>query len=154
METESSRSRPLPTDGDMLYVSGPVRIPRSQLAWRFSRSGGPGGQSVNTSDSRVEVSFDVLRSPALPEPLRQRALARLGRRLADGVLTVSAEEQRSQLRNRLAAQKRLVEVLRRAMAPPPPARRPTRPTRAQVERRLAAKRRRGEVKRLRRQQPD
>lgn len=118
-----------------------------ELSWRFSRSSGPGGQSVNTADSRVELSFDVARSPSLPEPLRRRALAALGGRLVDGVLTVAASEYRSQLANRSAASARLAALLRAATAAPPPPRRPTRPGKAAVERRLAAKQRRGRLKR-------
>jgi ribosome-associated protein len=135
-----------------LVVRG-VRIPDDELSWRFSRSGGPGGQSVNTADSRVELSFDVLGSPSLPERLRDRAVARLGGRLVDGVLTIAASEYRSQHRNRQAARARLVEVLLEATAPPPPRRRPTKPTRGSRERRLAAKSRRGQTKAMRRR-PD
>jgi ribosome-associated protein len=108
---------------------------------------------VNTTDSRVELSFDVAHSQALSELLRGRALARLGDRLVDGVLTVTASEQRSQLRNREAALARLGALLREAVAPPRPSRRATRPTAAARERRLETKRRRGEVKRLRGQPP-
>ena len=130
-----------------LQVTGRVSVPEAELAWRFSRSSGPGGQSVNTTDSRAELSFDVQRSTALPEPERQRALERLSGRLVDGVLTVAAAEHRSQLNNREAAVHRLVALLREAVAPPPRARRPTRPSRGAKERRLEGKRQRGEVKR-------
>ena len=138
----------------------PLRVTRSvvisphELTWRFSRSSGPGGQGVNTSDSRVELSFDVATSPALSPLLRARALQRLGSRLVDGVLTVTASEHRSQLRNREAAVARLTELLRGAVAPPAAPRRPTKPTRGAVERRLADKRRRSEVKKQRRLPPD
>ncbi|GLY67399.1 aminoacyl-tRNA hydrolase [Amycolatopsis taiwanensis] len=125
-------------------------IPAGELAERFSRSSGPGGQGVNTTDSRVELSFDVARSPSIPADLRPRLLARLAARLTDGVLTIAASEHRAQLANREAARLRLVSVLRDAAAPPPPKRRPTRPTRGSKERRLAEKKRRGEVKRGRR----
>jgi ribosome-associated protein len=140
-------------------VNGPVtfrgvEIPPGELAWRFSRSSGPGGQSVNTADSRVEVSFDVRRSPVLPEPVRERLLARLGNRLVDGRLTVTASEYRSQHRNREAARTRLVELLTEASAPPPARRRATRPTRASKERRLSSKARRSQTKALRRRPPD
>ncbi len=135
-----------------LVVRG-VRIPEDELRWRFSRSGGPGGQSVNTADSRVELSFDVSRSPSLPGGLRDRAVARLGNRLVDGVLTIAASEYRSQHRNRQAARARLVDVLLEATAPPPPRRRPTKPSRGSRERRLAAKSRRGQTKAMRRR-PD
>jgi ribosome-associated protein len=105
---------------------------------------------VNTADSRVELSFDVRRSAALPEPVRQRLEARLASRLVDGVLTIAASEYRSQLRNRQAARARLAEVLTEASAPPAPRRRPTRPSRGSQERRLAGKKRRSETKSLRR----
>ena len=133
-----------------LPLRGNLSVPEAELRWRFSRSSGPGGQSVNTTDSRVELSWDLARSAALPEHLRERALARLAGRLVDGVLTVTAEEHRSQLRNREAAAQRLTQVVREALAPPARPRRPTRPSRGAVERRLAEKRRRGETKRLRR----
>ncbi|MPZ80579.1 MAG: aminoacyl-tRNA hydrolase [Actinophytocola sp.] len=129
-------------------------IPAGELHERFSRSSGPGGQGVNTTDSRVELSFDVARSPAVPPWLRDRLLARLSSRLVDGVLTVVASEHRAQLANRATARDRLASLLRAAAEPPPPARRPTKPTRGSRERRLAAKRRRGETKRGRRAGPD
>lgn len=132
-----------------LRIRGPVVIPAAELRWRFSRSSGPGGQSVNTTDSRVELSFDVAASTALGPVLKGRALQRLADRLNDGVLTISASEHRSQLRNREAAQGRLVRVLYEAIAPPPRSRRPTKPSRAGTERRLKVKRQRGETKRLR-----
>lgn len=137
-----------------LRVSRSVLVPAHELTWRFSRSGGPGGQGVNTTDSRVELSFDVGASTALSPLLRARALQRLGNRLVDGVITVTASEHRSQLRNREAALARLTELLREAVAPPAAPRRPTRPTRGAVERRLAEKRRRSEVKKQRRLPPD
>jgi ribosome-associated protein len=127
----------------------PFLLPERELHWRFSRSSGPGGQGVNTTDSRVELSVDLARSPSVPEPARERLLRRLAGRLADGVLTVVAAEHRSQLRNRDAARDRLVTVLTRALAPDPPARRPTRPTAAARRRRLEDKARRSRLKRLR-----
>jgi ribosome-associated protein len=131
----------------------PVRralvLPGRELHWRFSRASGPGGQGVNTTDSRVELSFDLARSPSVPDPLRERALQRLGGRLVDGVLTVVAAEHRSQLRNREAARERLAATLRDAMRPDPPTRRPTRPSGGSVRRRLDAKARRGALKRMR-----
>jgi ribosome-associated protein len=140
-------------------VNGPlafrgVEVPPGELAWRFSRSSGPGGQSVNTADSRVELSFDVARSPSLPDPVRARLLVRLSHRLVDGVLTIAASEYRSQHRNREAARARLADLLTEASAPPAPKRRPTRPTRGSKERRLAGKKRRGETKALRRRPAD
>jgi len=127
-----------------------VLIPEAELGWRFSRSSGPGGQGVNTTDSRVELIFDVAASTALTEQQRARVLQRLSNRLVNGVLTVVASEYRSQLRNREAARARLDAMLRAALAPDPPTRRPTRPSRAARERRLADKRRRMLIKRLRR----
>ena len=109
---------------------------------------------MNTSDSRVELSYDVARSTALSEHLRSRALQRLAKRLVDGVLTVAASEQRSQLQNREEAERKLTQVLRDAIAPPPPPRRATRPTRGSKERRLQVKRQRSEIKRGRRARPE
>jgi ribosome-associated protein len=135
---------------DDLRVNGWLVIPAAELRERFSRSSGPGGQSVNTADSRVELSFDVERSSVLPEWAKARAAERLGGRLAGGVLTVAASEQRSQLANRQAARARLAALLREAIAPPRRPRVPTRPSRAANERRLAAKRNRAATKRTRR----
>ncbi len=132
-----------------LVVSRTVAIPESELRWRFSRSSGPGGQSVNTTDSRVELSWDVAASVALGPVLQQRALDRLAERLVDGVLTVAASEHRSQLRNREAALTRLAAVVRDAIAPPPRSRRVTAPTRTAREERLRTKRRRADIKRAR-----
>ena len=83
-----------------LRVTASLSIPAEELGWRFSRSGGPGGQGVNTTDSRVELSWNVATSPALSPSLRERALRRLGPRLTGGALTIVASEYRSQLRNR------------------------------------------------------
>jgi len=129
-------------------------IPPEELSWRFSRSTGPGGQSVNTTDSRVELSYNLARSTALPPVQKQRALRALAGRLADGVLTVTASETRSQLRNREAAAERMAALLTEATGPPPSPRRPTRPSRGARERRLADKRRTSEIKRLRRPDAD
>ena len=134
---------------EVLPVCGSVSIPETELGWRFSRASGPGGQGVNTTDSRVELVFDVVASTAFTPAQRARVLERLSGRLTDGVLTIVAAEHRSQLRNREAARVRLVRMLREALAPDPPPRRPTRPSRAARERRLAEKRRRSEVKRFR-----
>lgn len=138
-----------------LKVTSSVLIPEAELSWRFSRSSGPGGQGVNTTDSRVELLWDVAATSALGPTLKARALERLADRLVEGtVLAVSASEQRSQYQNRLAAERRLVDVVAAAIAPPPRPRRPTRPTRGSVDRRIAEKKRRGETKRLRRSSPD
>ncbi|HET6560770.1 MAG TPA: alternative ribosome rescue aminoacyl-tRNA hydrolase ArfB [Marmoricola sp.] len=132
---------------DELVVTRTWVVPGAELSERFSRSSGPGGQGVNTTDSRVELSFDVLRAASVPDHLRDRIAARLRSRLVDGVVTVTASEFRSQLANRQAARQRLAQLLREAAAPPPPRRRPTRPTLGSKERRLAEKKRRGETKR-------
>jgi ribosome-associated protein len=128
-------------------------LPAEELRWRFSRSSGPGGQAVNTADSRVELVFDLLATAAIPPHLKARAAARLGSRLVEGALVVAASEHRGQWRNRQAARHRLRALLEEAMRPPPPPRRPTRPGRASVERRLEAKRRRSAIKSERRQRP-
>ncbi|MGW9193303.1 alternative ribosome rescue aminoacyl-tRNA hydrolase ArfB [Micromonospora chersina] len=133
-----------------LRVTDRLVLPDAELRERFSRSSGPGGQGVNTTDSRVELSFDLAASPSVPEPLRARALDRLAGRLVDGVLTVAASEHRAQLANREAARERMAALLREAVAPPPKPRRPTRPSRAAKERRLAEKKRQSQRKRDRR----
>jgi ribosome-associated protein len=135
---------------DDLRVNGWLVIPGSELHERFSRSSGPGGQSVNTADSRVELSFDVQRSSTLPEWARARVAERLTGRLAGGVLTVAASDQRSQLANRQGARARLAALLRDGVAPAQRPRVPTRPSRGANERRLGAKRNRAAIKRGRR----
>ena len=133
-----------------LAVTGSLVVPSGALSWRFSRSSGPGGQGVNTADSRVELSVIPLELPGLSDPQRARLAARLGNRLVDGVLTIAASEHRQQLRNRQAARERLAGVLRAALAPPPPGRRRTKPTRGSQERRIDAKKQRGQLKKQRR----
>ncbi len=141
---------------DLVVPPGPglpdgLRVPGEALVERFSRSSGPGGQGVNTTDSRVELQLDVAAVVVLSEAQRQRVLRALADRLVDGrLLVVVASEHRQQRRNRVAARERMAEVLRAALAPPPPQRRATRPTRASAERRLVAKRRRGNTKASRR----
>ncbi|MFV0307406.1 MAG: alternative ribosome rescue aminoacyl-tRNA hydrolase ArfB [Desertimonas sp.] len=139
---------------DDLRVGPRLTIPAAELTWRFSRSSGAGGQHVNTSDTRVELSWDVAGSDAVDGRQRARLRATLRPRLADGVLTVVAAERRSQHRNRADARQRLAALVAEALAPPPPARRPTRPTRGSQRRRVDAKKRRGETKRLRRPPTD
>ncbi|QBS39136.1 alternative ribosome rescue aminoacyl-tRNA hydrolase ArfB [Nocardia sp. CS682] len=138
---------------DDLTVTRLLVIPAAELHERFSRSSGPGGQHVNTTDSRVELSFDLANSPSVPEWLRPRMLDCLSTRLVDGVLTIAASEHRAQLQNRAAARDRLAALLREAAAPPP-VRRATKPSRGAKERRIAAKKRRGITKRNRRASPD
>lgn len=137
-----------------LTVTRTLVIPAAEIRERFSRSSGPGGQHVNTTDSRVELSLDLANSPSVPESLRTRMLDRLATRLVDGVLTIAASEHRAQLQNRATARERLAALLRDAAAPPPPVRRATKPSRGAKERRIAAKKRRGITKRNRRAFPD
>lgn len=125
-------------------------IPSGELLERFSRSSGPGGQGVNTTDSRVELRWDVAGSAALSSAQRDRLLQRLSGRLLDGVITVAASEHRSQLQNRQAARMRLGAMVAEGLEPPSPARRATRPSRAAQQRRIDSKRRRGEIKANRR----
>ncbi len=141
-------------DGDVLDIGAGRPLPVSELELRFTRSGGPGGQHVNTSSTRAELVFDVAGSPTLSDDERELALRRLRRRLdGDGRLRIVAQDERSQLRNRELATRRFVELMRKALAPPAPPRKPTRPTRAAQERRIGEKRRAGQVKRLRRPPP-
>ena len=133
---------------DRVVVSRSLRIPMAELSWRFSRSGGPGGQHANTSDTRAEVVFDVAGSPSLGPRQRARLLERLGPEVR-----VAASDERSQVRNRALALERLADRLRRALEIQAP-RRPTRPSRAAGARRMDAKRRRSETKRLRRSTDD
>ncbi|MEU3887775.1 alternative ribosome rescue aminoacyl-tRNA hydrolase ArfB [Streptomyces sp. NPDC029041] len=127
-------------------IRGSVSLPEAELMWRFSRSSGPGGQHVNTSDSKVELSFDLAKTEALPAVWKQRALERLAGRLVDGVVTVRSSEHRSQWRNREAAAVRLTALLAEATAPPPKPRKPTRIPRGINERRLREKKQRSETK--------
>lgn len=137
-----------------LRVTPALTIAESELTWRFSRSSGPGGQGVNTTDSRVELVWDAAASASLTPQQRARVLDRLSGRLADGVLTIAASEHRAQARNREAARARLVALVAEAVRPPAPPRRATKPTRGAKERRLAAKKQRTGVKRLRRRPED
>lgn len=136
-----------------LAVSSALTIPRAELTERFSRSSGPGGQGVNTTDSRVELSWDVGRSAVLSDTQRERLMERLADRLTAGMLTVVASEHREQRRNRDAAARRLAVLVADALAPPPRARRATRATRGSQQRRLTAKKQRSETKRLRSSRP-
>lgn len=135
---------------DLHVPSGPglpdgLVVPSAELVERFSKSPGPGGQSVNTTDSRVELEFDVRSSAVLSDTQRARVL----RQWPGGRISIAASEHRSQHRNRVAARERLADLLREALAPPPPPRRPTRPSRGAKERRLRAKKERGLTKALR-----
>jgi ribosome-associated protein len=137
-----------------LRVDATVTIPAAELQWRFSHAGGPGGQGVNTADSKVELRFNLAATNTIPPELKQRALHRLGSRLVEGSLIVTASAHRTQLDNRRAAAAKLAVMLSRAIAEPVPTRRATRPTRASVEARLDTKRRRGRRKAERRDTDD
>ncbi|GAA4109011.1 alternative ribosome rescue aminoacyl-tRNA hydrolase ArfB [Knoellia locipacati] len=127
-------------------LPGGLVLDASELVERFSRASGPGGQGVNTTDSRVELVFDPAASTSLTPTQAGRVVEVLGSSLVQGRIVVVASEHRSQLRNRAAARERLVAILREALAPAPPSRRPTRPTRGSQRRRLDAKKRRGDLK--------
>lgn len=135
-------------------VTAGLTIPAAELSWRFSRSSGPGGQGVNTADSRVELMWDAAASAVLSTVQRERVFERLGHRLVDGVITIAAAEERAQLRNRDAARARLAALVAEAVRPPAPPRRATKPTRGSKERRLKAKQRRTDVKRMRQRPTD
>jgi len=128
--------------------SGAV-IPAAELVERFSRSPGPGGQSVNTSDTRVELLYAPATSTAFTDGQRARLIRSLAGSMTQGQVSVVASEHRSQLRNRIAARDRLVALLREAVAPPPPPRRTTKPSRASQRRRVESKKQRGQTKALR-----
>ncbi|MYS38872.1 ribosome-associated protein [Streptomyces sp. KhCrAH-43] len=128
-------------------IRGSVSLPEAELMWRFSRSSGPGGQHVNTSDSQVELRFDLAATEALPEVWKERALDRLAGRLTDGVIAVRASEHRSQWRNRETAAVRLAALLAEASAPPPRPRVKRKVPRGINERRLREKKQRGDTKR-------
>ena len=134
---------------DLTVLAGPglpggLTIPSVELIERFSRSSGPGGQSVNTTDSRVELEYDISTSTALTEAQRARLIGAAG-----SPIVMVASEHRSQHRNRAAARERLAARIREGLAPPPPTRRATRPSRGAKERRLKAKKERGQTKSLR-----
>jgi ribosome-associated protein len=132
-----------------LEVSPVLTIPATELGWRFSRSSGPGGQHVNTSDSRVELFWNIGSSAALSDVQRARLLMRLERRLVAGVITVTASAQRSQLRNREIALAKLADLVAEGIAPEAARRRATKPTRGSNRQRLAAKQQRAVTKQQR-----
>ncbi len=136
-----------------LVVNKRLVIPSRDLQWRFSRASGPGGQGVNTTDSRVELILDLETCSVLGPVRRARLLESLGSRLSDGCLRVVAAEERSQWQNRQVAMARLSDLLREGLKPPPPSRKATRPGRGAVKRRLEAKKKRGDLKRQRRNKP-
>jgi ribosome-associated protein len=141
-------------DADAIRVTQTVVIPRSELVVRATRSGGPGGQHVNTSSTRIEITWDVMRTRALTDDERARVVSRLGARISDeGAVRVVASDSRSQRQNRERAEARLSDLIRRALAVPK-ARKRTRVPRGAVEARLEGKRRQREQKRQRRWKGD
>ncbi len=136
-----------------LVVSDRLVIPATDLQWRFSRASGPGGQGVNTTDSRVELGLELEACSVLGPFRRARLRERLAARLVDGCLRVVVAEERSQWQNRQKALVRMAELLRDGLKPPPPSRKATRPTRGAQRRRVQAKKQRGELKRQRRNRP-
>lgn len=131
-------------------IPGGLVIVAADLTERFAKSSGPGGQGVNTTDSKVQLSVDIATCSSLSDAQRRRVLHSLEHRLDGTVLTVSASTQRSQVRNRTEARERMAALLREALAPLPPPRRRTKPTQSSVRRRLEAKKRRSELKSTRR----
>jgi ribosome-associated protein len=135
-------------------VTRTLRIPEAELRFRFSRSSGAGGQNVNKRDTKVELLFDVAGSVSLGPRQRERVMRKLASRIdADGVLHLVVSEERTQGRNRDIATERFCGLIADALKPDPPKRRPTRPSKAAVERRIADKRRRG-VRKRQRERPD
>jgi len=137
-----------------IEVTPELTIPGAELEWKFSRSSGPGGQHVNTSSSRVQLSWNVAYSDVLSEEQRDLLLMKLGRRLIKSAVVVTVQEQRSQLRNRETALETLAEIVRDALAPPGPLRRATRPTRGSAKRHLIAKKQRSATKQQRQRPRD
>lgn len=137
----------------MIRVNAQVEIDEREIQEDFVRASGPGGQNVNKVSTAVQLRFDVVHSPSLPDPVRARLVTLAGRRLTrDGVLVIEAERYRSQRRNRADALERLLALVREACEVETP-RRPTRPTLASTKRRLDSKQRRGETKKLRGRKP-
>lgn len=138
-------------NSDPIELPGDIAIPLAELDFTFGRSPGPGGQHVNKVNTRAELRFDLVRSPSLPDDLRQRARSRLATRLnRDGQLVVASSRHRSQIRNRIDCIERFAELMRQALRPPAPPRRRTRPGRAAIARRLDAKKHQGQKKHRRR----
>ena len=132
-----------------LHVSAAVVIPAAELQWRFSRSSGPGGQNVNKVETAVELGFDLEGTSAIGPFQKQRLLERLASHCVAGCLRVAVSEHRSQYQNRQLALARLGDLLREGLKPPPKLRKPTKPTRGAVKRRVDAKKQKSQVKQAR-----
>jgi len=140
-------------DSALLIINSQLRLPQSEVQYRFARSSGPGGQHVNKTETQVELLFDVAHSTSLTEPQRQRLLTKLKNLIdQEGVLHLAAQSERSQLRNREVVTERFQSVMAAALHEPKK-RRPTRPTSASKTRRIESKKRRGQIKQLRRDYP-
>lgn len=134
----------------MIHITHRISIDEKELEESFVRAQGPGGQNVNKVSTAVELRFDVRNSPNLPDQVKANLEKLAGRKLTlDGVLVITAQDHRSQDRNRADALDKLVEMIREAAKPPPPKRRPTKPTKGSQERRLNSKAKRSEVKGMR-----